>query len=79
MMFKSIQKDVSLLKEFYNLDLIKKTIQVYSDFFEMNLKEEEFYYILSFKQTNFDYDLTTLIDEFLNYLLSFEYEQKSVV
>jgi len=75
--FKSIQKDISLLKEFYNLDLIKETISIYGDFFETNLKEGKLHYILSFKQTNFDYDLDTLIDEFLNYLLSKEYEQKA--
>lgn len=72
----STQKEMNLLKEFYNLALINETIQVYSDFFETNLKEEEFYYILSFKQVNFDYDLDVLVDEFLNYLLSLEYEHK---
>lgn len=67
---------VYLSKDFYLKNNILKTIDVYKEFLESAISEiSDKYYILKFTLKSKDYTLEKTIDEFLNYLLSLEYEK----
>jgi len=72
-------KDFAFLylnKNFYDENLIKKTIEIYSEFISFSFGELGKYIVLKVKQLDFEHSFEVLVREFLNYLLSEEYALK---
>ncbi len=59
-----------LNKKFYDLKIINNTLKIYKDFFKSKIIETKMYNIVKIKKINNEFDLKTLSNEFLNYLLS---------
>lgn len=58
---------------FYNKDTILKTIEIYKDFGDFFLNELGNYYILKIVNS-IEYDLEEVSSNFMNYVLSLEYQ-----
>ena len=62
---------------FYNEKAILNTIKIYSDFIDASFSELGKYYIVKIKNKTTEYNLEKLANEFLNYILSIEFELNS--
>lgn len=66
-----------LSSDFYTKEAILSTINIYSDFLETTFKEIGKYFVLRLEKKTEDYDLSVLLDEMLNFILSEEYVAKA--
>ena len=70
---------VYLSKNFYDVNVIKKTIEVYSEFVSFSFGEVGKYFVLKAIQVDLSYSLDVLVNEFLNYLVSEEFSLKWIL
>jgi dTDP-4-dehydrorhamnose 3,5-epimerase-like enzyme len=69
---------IYLNKKFYNKESIKECVKIYKDFIEFKFEESEKYVRIKIKSKDKDkYSNNLLAYEFLNYLLSLEYERSN--
>lgn len=64
---------VYLSKNLYDVNVIKNTINVYSEFVSFNFGEVGKYFVLKCSQVDFSHPFEVLVREFLNYLVSEEF------
>lgn len=67
---------IYLNKNFYTKANILTTLELYKEFFKASLTELGNYTTVKIENTNKDHTLKTLANEFSNYLIAQEYENK---
>lgn len=67
---------IYLNKNFYKKELIINTFKTYEEFFTATITKLGKYYIIKIQKINNDYELDILANEFLNFILSEEYQNK---
>ncbi len=66
-----------LNSNFYEKNSILNTIRIYSDFLKFNFKKIGNYYVVKMELIDNNFSISKLINEFINYLLSIEFELAS--